>query len=217
MKHPFFITEADILDWECCFNCVFAKKWRNEKYSCRILQLLKRQKRYTGRVTVFTQGKCSHLIKRPDYCAETYGSRAIIYNKQNNGVINLNNMNNWHENYMILLGMIRLKLNLTDLIAVNKNFSWSFTTSKKYILIRNKITESGNLRAIKYYCEHCRKKLYYKGMEIHHIRPRSQNGSHSTANLEILCKPCHKNETLKLFSQKDNRIKLNQIKYIINQ
>jgi hypothetical protein len=210
MKAQFFITEADILDWDCCFNCVFAKKWRNEKYSCRILQLLKTQKRYTGCVTVPTQGKCRFLIKRPESCAETHGSRVIIYNKRNNGVININQENEWHENYVNSLEEIRVKLNLADLIAINKNFSWSFTASKKYILIRNKLNGSGNLRAKKYICEHCRNKFYFKDIEIHHIRARSQNGSHSTANLEILCRQCHKNETQKLFIKTD-RIKSNQL------
>ncbi len=199
-KKPFYICEVDIIDWECCFNCVFAKKWRNEKYSCRLLQLLKLSKRYNGRITVFTKGNCKFLIKRPKFCAETHGSLAIIYNKQNNGVQNLTNGNEWNTNYLNMLEEIRQILSLTDLTAVNKNYSWSFTTSKKYILIRNKIFESGNIRAIKYICEHCRKKFYYKGIEIHHIRARSQNGSHSTANLEILCKPCHKIETFKRFS-----------------
>ena len=199
-KKPFYIHEDKIIDWDCCFNCVFAKKWRNEKYSCRILQLLKLEKRYSGPITVFTKGKCKYLIKRPVYCAETYGSLAIIYNKQYCGVINLDNRNKWHENYMSKLERIRIELNLPDLIAVNKNFSWSFTSSKKYVLIRNKISEIGNLRALKYACELCKKKHYYNSIEIHHIQARSQNGSHSTANLEVLCRPCHKNETLKLFS-----------------
>lgn len=199
-KKPFYIHEDKIIDWDCCFNCVFAKKWRNEKYSCRILQLLKLEKRYSGRITVFTKGKCKYLIKRPVYCAETHGSLAIIYNKQYRGVINLDNRNKWHENYMNKLNEIRQQLSLIDLTAVNKNFSWSFTASKKYVLVRNKIVESGNLRVIKYICEHCYKKFYYRGIEIHHIRARSQHGSHSTANLEVLCRPCHKNETLKLFS-----------------
>lgn len=57
-----------------------------------------------------------------------------------------------------------------------------------------------NLRALKYICERCKNKYYYKGIEIHHIQARSQNGSHSTANLEILCNSCHRQETLKLFS-----------------
>ena len=195
-----YISEDHIFDWDCCFNCVFAKKWRNEKYTCRILQLLKLQKRHPGRVTVFTKGKCQHLIKRPKFCAETYGCLVIIYNKQNNGVVNLNNNDKWHENYMRKLEKIRLELNLPDLIAVNKNFSWSFTSSKRYVLLRNKISMRDNVRALKYVCERCKNKYYYKSIEIHHIRARSQDGSHSTANLEILCNYCHKYETLKLFS-----------------
>ena len=200
LKNLLYISEDNIFDWNCCFNCVFAKKWRNEKYTCRILQLLKLKKRYTERITVFTEGKCNYLIKRPKFCAETYGCLVIIYNKQKAGVVDLNERDKWHENYMSKLERIRIELNLPDLIAVNKNFSWSFTSSKKYVLIRNKISERGNLRALKYACELCKKKHYYNSIEIHHIQARSQNGSHSTANLEILCHFCHRYKTLKLFS-----------------
>jgi len=200
LKNLLYISEDDIFDWDCCFNCVFAKKWRNEKYTCRILQLLKLQRSYTGRITVFTRGKCNYLIKRPNFCAETYGIVVIIYNKQRKGVVNLNQRDKWHENYMRKLEKIRLELNLPDLIAVNINFSWSFTSSKKYVLIRNKITERGNLNVLKYVCELCKLKFYHRNIEIHHIRARSQNGSHSTANLEILCNSCHGYKTLKLFS-----------------
>lgn len=123
LNNILYISEDHIFEWDCCFNCVFAKKWRNEKYTCRILQLLKLQKRYSGRITVLTEGKCKHLIKRPDFCAETYGCLVIIYNKQNNGVGNLNERDKWHGNYMRKLEKIRLELNLPELIAVNKNFS----------------------------------------------------------------------------------------------
>ena len=200
LKSLLYLSEVDIFDWDRCFNCVFAKKWRNERYTCRILQLLKSQKRYSGRVTVFTKGKCTHLIKRPEGCAETHGSLVIIYNKRRKGVENITERDEWHENYMSKLEKIRLELNLPELAAVNKNFSWSFTSSKKYVLIRNKLAERGNLSALKYVCERCKLEHYYKSVEIHHVRARSQNGSHSTANLEILCNSCHRYETLKLFS-----------------
>ena len=198
------ILEDDISNWECCFNCAFAYKIRKETYGCKIRTQLRRQdptlpKDYNR---VKTPNTCEYFFRRPPFGAETYGYRVILYYPQEEGVKKFMFTKEYSkacEEVEEICKNLKAK-NIRPLLG----FKWSFSSSRTYALTRNRIInglwkESHG----KYKCGNCGKLKKYANIQVHHIRERTKSGSHTTANLKILCYYCHSLETWKLMTKND--------------
>lgn len=199
------ILVDDIPDWNRCFNCAFAKKYKMKFYICRLKHATVGGCFYKDMVLrVPFDGSCEYLITRPKYCAETYGYAVILYRPNASGVKKLDKKG-YNGEYLSRLRDLGKKLGIPYLPSLaTVDFSWTFSSTKQYALLRNLLVQSGitdAMRDNRYLCESCGNRFELDEVEVHHIHPRSLGGSDTTANLKVLCYLCHDVETWKLIAK----------------
>lgn len=189
------IFSKDIPNWDRCFNCIFAMKRHMNTYHCRIKTWLRNHREIADDDNVvFRNNRCDHFITRPKYATETYGAPVIIYPPVNQGVKKAM----LREDYMDYHAIIRDRYPGYR-AQLSLGFKWSFPSIRMYVLRRNHKMHGGSRR--KYVCYECGKRT--NRIEVHHILARSNGGSHTMANLKVLCYYCHSLETWKLSTGED--------------
>lgn len=196
------ILEENIPNWNCCFNCVFAKKMRMSSYICQVREFLyKDDPNFKKLRKVDKSDCCEDLITRPKFGAETFGYAVILYHPRRAGVKKFEFNEAMIDYYNEKIERVKTKYNIPHLTP-SLGFGWSWTSIKYYPLQRNRIIYGldNQKGRYKYKCTECQRLSY--DVEIHHIVERHKGGSDTTANLRILCLYCHSLETWKLMTGK---------------
>jgi len=144
---------------------------------------------------------CPDLITRPKFGAETYGYPVILYRPQEEGVMNFSLREDEKKEYEDRIQKIKDKYGILN-FKPSLGFGWSWTSIKWYSLKRNRklhnLKETG-----KYKCDECGRLFYGDDVESHHIMETTQGGSHTTANIRVLCLYCHAIETWKYITKRE--------------
>ena len=76
-----------------------------------------------------------------------------------------------------------------------RGYGTAWEKLRKRILIRDK-----------YLCQQCKREGRVKvGNQVDHIKPKARGGTDDEANLEVLCRDCHDEKTLKEQGKKPRR------------
>jgi 5-methylcytosine-specific restriction endonuclease McrA len=203
------ILESEIDNWEKCFNCIFAFYYMRGNFLCNIRNIKAREKELKGEkrkdyIYMGNNDSCDCFIPRPDGCAELYDqNKPICYFTKEDGL----SYDTYEEHLDRFKNQIRKVENQTqrDIKRIRQNlgYNWTFSTSKEFVLIRDKLKEKIRIKANKYRCSECKNIFPYNLIQVHHIIERCHFGSNSPANLEIKCKFCHSLETYKLMTKKE--------------